>query len=136
MVLCFVESISTSDTKNTINSTIAGVGFLLSQKAVDNLLGITSISPRIIKLELEGNPKTTVICVYSPHNASPESDVEEFYSTLRRIVAQVPLHNILVMAGYLNAKLGPDDARFTYNKETNRNGKHLIDFMKEFYLLQ
>ena len=64
------QLVTSSATKNTINSTVAGVGFLLSQKALDNLLGITPISPRIIKLELEGNPKTTVICAYSPHNAS------------------------------------------------------------------
>ena len=113
---------------------MAGVCFLLSQKALDNLLEITSISARIIKLELEGNPKTTVICVYCPHNASPESDVEEFYTTLRSIVERVPLHNFLVIAGDLNAKLGPDSVRFTYNKETNSNGELLIDFMKEYNL--
>ena len=96
-----------------------GVGFLLSQKALDNLLGIKSISQRIIKLELECNHKTTVICVYSPHNASSESDVEQFCTTLRRTVEQVPLHNFLVIAGDLNAKLSPDSVRFTYNKETN-----------------
>ena len=83
---------------------------------------------------MEGNPKTTVICVYSPHNASSESDVEDFYTTLRSTVEQVPLHNFLVIAGDLNAKLGPDNVKFTYNKETNRNGEHLIDFMKEFNL--
>jgi len=46
----------------------------------------------------------------------------------------VPLHNFLVISGDLNAKLGPDDGKFTYNKETNRNGELLIDFMKEFNL--
>ena len=85
-------------------------------------------------LELEGNPKTTIICAYSPHNAAPEEDVENFYSTLRSTVEQVPLHNFFSIAGDLNAKLGPDEARFTYNEETNRNGEMLKDFMEEFNL--
>jgi hypothetical protein len=38
------------------------------------------------------------------------------------------------VTGDLNAKLGPDDARFTYNTQTNRNGDHLVDFMEEFNL--
>ena len=84
------QLVTSSATKNSINSTVAGVGFLLSQKALDNLLGITPISPRIINLELEGNPKTTVICVYSPHNSFSESDVEDFYTTLRSTVEQLP----------------------------------------------
>ena len=42
------QLVTSSATKNSINSTVAGVGFLLSQKALDNLLDITSISARII----------------------------------------------------------------------------------------
>ena len=85
-------------------------------------------------MELEGNPKTTAICVYSPHNSSSEQDIEDFYTKLRSTVEQVPKHNFLVISGDLNAKLGPEHARFTYNTETNCNGEHLIDFMDEFNL--
>ena len=72
--------------------------------------------------------------MYSPHNCSSESDIEKFYTELRTTVEQVPLHNFLIISGDLNAKLGPDDVKFTYNNETNRNGELLIDFMKEFNL--
>ena len=72
--------------------------------------------------------------VYSPHNASPEDEVEDFYTTLRSTVEQVPLHNFLVIAGDLNAKLGPDEVNFTFNSKTNRNGEILKDFTDEFNL--
>ena len=65
--------------KNSVNATVGGIGFLLSQKASDNLLNIESVTPRILVLELEGNPKTTVIFVHSPHNSSTEEDIEDFY---------------------------------------------------------
>ena len=85
-------------------------------------------------LELEGNPKTIVICVYSPHNSSSKEDIEDFYTTMRSTIEQVPLHNFLVIAGHLNAKLGPSDVKFTYNNQTNRHGEYLIDFIGEFNL--
>ena len=129
-----LQLVPSSTTKNATQSTVRGVGIPLSQKASENLLKIESISPSIMVLELEGNPKTTVICVYSQHNSSSESGIEDFYTKLRSAVEQVPHHNFLVISGDLNAKLGPDNARFKHNKETNRNGEHLIDFMEEFSL--
>ena len=113
---------------------MGGVGFLLSLKAYSNLLNVEPISPRIILIELVGNPVTTIICAYSPHNSSTIDEVEEFYSILRQTVEQVPLHNFLVIAGDLNAKLGPSDAKFTFDSDTNRNGEFLKDFMDEFNL--
>ena len=128
------QLVTSSASKNSSNASVGGVGFLLSSKASNNLLGVESISTRIMVLELEGNPKTTVMCVYSPHNASPEDEVEDFYTTLRSTVEQVPLHNFLVIAGDLNAKLGPGEVNFTFNSKTNRNGEILKDFMDEFNL--
>ena len=78
--------------------------------------------------ELEGNPKTTIVCVHSPHNSSTEEDFEDFYTSLRTTVEQVPPHNCLVIAGDLNSKLGPGDVNFTFYSTTNRNGEMLLDF--------
>ena len=85
-------------------------------------------------LELEGNPKATVICVYSPTNSSSQEDIESFYQTLSATIEQIPLHNFVTICGDFNAKLGPDEAFFTYNSETNRNGYLLKDLMNEFNL--
>ena len=51
------QFVSSSGVKNSINSTVGGIGFLISSKAIDNVLNIESISPRIMVLEFEGNPK-------------------------------------------------------------------------------
>ena len=60
--------------------------------------------------------------------------MEEFYSTLRSVLDQVPRHNFLSILGDMNAKLGPDDAKFAYDDRTNRNGEMLIDLMEEYDL--
>ncbi|XP_029654701.1 craniofacial development protein 2-like, partial [Octopus sinensis] len=128
------QLVTSSASKNTVNSTVGGIGFLLSSKASDTLLSIESISPRIMVLEIDGNPKTTLVCVYSPHNSSVADEIENFYTTLRSTIEQVPLHNFLVIAGDLNARLGPDETKFTFNSKTNRNGEMLKDFLEEFNL--
>ena len=128
------QLVTSSSSKNSANASVGGVGFLLSPAAINNILSIEHISPRILLIELEGNPRTTIISVYSPHNNCPADEVEEFYSTLKSTVEQVPAHNFLAIAGDFNAKLGPDDVNFTYNSSTNRNGEMLGDFMDEFNL--
>ena len=85
-------------------------------------------------LELKGNPKITLVCGYSPHNEAPEEDIIEFYSSLRSVLENVPRHNFLCVLGDMNAKIGPDDTKFSYDLATNRNGETLLDFMDEFNL--
>ena len=128
------QLVTSSVTKNSNNSSAGGVGFLLSSKACNNHLNVESITLRIIILELEENPKTTIICAYSLHNDAHECDMHKFYSTLRATVEQVPQHKVLAITGDRNAKLGPDDSKFTISEETNRNGEMLADFMEEYNL--
>ena len=86
------QLITSSATKNSSNSSVGGVGFLLSSKASENILNVESISPRIMVLELQGNPKSTIICVYSPHNDAPLEDMKSFYSDLKSVLENVPKH--------------------------------------------
>ena len=68
-----------------------------------------------------------------PTNSSSVNEIND-YTSLRSTIEQVPLHNFLVIAGDLNAKLGPDEAKFSFNSKTNRNGEMLTDFLEEFNL--
>ena len=57
---------------------VGGIGFLLSPKAIDNQLTVESVSPRIMVLELGVNPKTTIVCVYSPTNSSSVNEIDGY----------------------------------------------------------
>ena len=120
--------------KNSVNASIGGVGLLLSPRAMENLFNIDKVSPHVVIAEFEGNPKTTVIACHSPTNTSSDTEIEDFYTTLRSTIESVPAHNFLLIPGDFNAKLGPADAKFTFHSETNRNGDHLVDLMEEFNL--
>ena len=78
---------------------------MLSPKALKCLNSIEKISPRIVVATFNGNPATTVISCYSPTNTSDEQDVINFYDELSALSHHVPKHNLLVVAGDLNAQL-------------------------------
>ena len=103
-----------------MNAFVGGVGFLLSPKASSNLCNIESISPRIIVAEFSSNPTLMVVCTYSPHNCAPEKEVEEFYSSLKNLLDDIPRHNFLSVVGDFNAKLTFTDVFFSFNKLFNR----------------
>lgn len=124
--------VTSSAVKNTVNAAIGGVGLLLSPKAQKSLNSIESITPRILVASFNGNPKTTIICCYSPTNVSEESEIEEFYNELSGLTRQIPKHNVILIGGDFNAKLGNTDSfQNSFHAETNRNGEWLKDFLIE-----
>ena len=110
-----------SSWKNKSNSSIGGIGLLLSPSATKSLIIVEKISHRIITANFNGNPITTVVSCCSPTNVS------EFYNNMSSFTRYVPKHNVLIIAGDFNAHLGIDhDNKFAYHTENNRNG-YIID---------
>ncbi|ELT96954.1 hypothetical protein CAPTEDRAFT_106046, partial [Capitella teleta] len=126
---------TTSAWRNEAQAANGGVGMLLDSRARKSLRRATSHSKRILVAEFDCNPVTTIIVAYSPTNASAPEDAESFYEDLGVAIREVPAHNFLAILGDFNARLGTGDAPFTHHNETNRNGWHLLELMKEHGLL-
>ena len=105
------QLIISSAWKNARHTTAGGVALLLSSKAKFNLLQDENISSHILVARFQSNPKTTVISCYT------------FYDDLFSVLSRVPAHDFLSLSGDFNARLGPENALFTYNSEINRNEK-------------
>ncbi|XP_062923621.1 uncharacterized protein LOC134356591 [Mobula hypostoma] len=82
-----------------------GVGLMVNSKAKEALRGVVSVSDRILTAEFDGNPVTSVIICYSPHNSSEEKEVEAFYSKLHQAVTSIPAHNFLAVLGDFNDRV-------------------------------
>ena len=54
--------VTSSCAKNSTNASIGGTGFPLSQKVLKCCTSIKKINDHIIKIDLEGNPSTSLIC--------------------------------------------------------------------------
>ena len=124
--------VTSSAEKAENNSTIRGVGMLLSPDAYKSVINIETISPRIMIATFNGNPQTTVISCYSPTNTADEEDAKDFCSDLGNLIRQIPKHNIKIVGGDMNAKIGSSDCKgYSYHETTNRNGEFLLDLIRE-----
>ena len=101
---------------------------MLGAKARTGLLKVNKVHPRILVAEFPGNPKSTVLAVYSPTNCAWENEVEEFYNILGDVIQRKPAHNFLIVLADFNARLRPEDALHTYHSSTNRISSDLVDF--------
>ncbi|KAJ8393714.1 hypothetical protein AAFF_G00057670 [Aldrovandia affinis] len=127
--------ITSSAWRNEAQAATGGVGLLLSPRARKALRRVHQHTDRILIADFDGNPVTTIMVVYSPTNVAPVEEVEKFYEDLRTTVRDGPAHNFLAILGDFNARLGPEDAPFTYHDSTNRNGEHLAALLTEHELL-
>ena len=78
--------------------------------------------------------KLTVVQCFAPTNEASEEEKEAFYLALQDTAAQIPKHNMLVVLGELNAKVGMDNKGFEEIMggegcgNRNENGGLFLDF--------
>ncbi|XP_072025208.1 craniofacial development protein 2-like [Amphiura filiformis] len=127
--------ITTSATKNDAGAAVGGVGILLNKNAKNSLASVRTHNNRILIANFQGNPATTVIVTYCPTNVADEDIVENHYDSMRRAIESIPAHNLLIVMGDFNARVGLEDTKFTYHDTTNRNGKYLVELATEKNLI-
>ena len=51
------------------------------------------------------------------------------YNNLTDLVKGIPKHNVIVIGGDINAKIGDQESHgLSFQQETNRNGQFLLEF--------
>ena len=126
--------ITSSGWRNERDAAQGGVGIMVTKRAYEAITLIKSYSNRILLVSLDGNPRLTVISVYSPTEAYTMAEKEEFHNALRKAIADVPAHHLLLVVGDMNAKLGKynnDDPGWYYHTATNSNGQLLRETISE-----
>ena len=123
--------VTASAWRNDCGAANGGVGILLNSSARKTLTSIKPPNPRILIANFSGNPATTVMVTYSPSNSTSEDLVDNYYDNLRGAIEGVPAHNVLIIVGDFNAKIGKEDSCFLYHNETNRNGEMLLELSQE-----
>ena len=106
-------------------------GIMLNKRLINSLCEVISHSERILISKFHGIPAISIIIIYSPTNSSEDEFINKFYYELRRAIETIPHHNILIIIGDFNVRIGKYDGNFTYHQETNKNGLLLIDNINE-----
>ena len=107
---------------------------MMSERAKKALLEWTPVSKRMIKARFYSRyKKMTVIQVYAPTNEAADEEKEDFYNQLQDVIADCNKHDLIVVMGDFNAKVGEDN---TSREEVigrhgvgiiNDNGERLCD---------
>ena len=83
---------------------------MLSQNNAKSL-EFRQVNERLITARLQvKHGSITVVQCYAPTYDSSEYEKDQFYRSLKTVVEQVPTHDVLVVMGYLNAKIGNESA--------------------------
>ena len=117
---------------NSNGAAIGGIGILINKSALSSLSMIKRVNDRIMVATFCGNPKTTVVCCYAPHNESDEHLVETFYQQLSQTIDSIPVHSFLIVGGDFNAHC---IGLYSYHDTNNRNGDYLTDFVQQHNLI-
>ena len=115
-----------------------GVGILMDKEARKSMMGWEPVNSRIITARFYSKyVKTTFIQCYAPTEQATDEDKDQFYRTLQRQIDKTPRHDILVLMGDFNAKVG--DINTGYETcmgqegvgEMNDNGQRFADVCLE-----
>ena len=69
------------------------------------LTDIKPISSRLIRLEMNTIPRTTIICAYAPTSAHTDEAKDQFYDALQNEIDHTRRNRPLIVAGDFNARL-------------------------------
>ena len=113
-----------------------GTGFVLSQTAYDALMNFDCVSERISWIRLKCKwYNLSIICAYAPTEIAEDQDKDEFYDELQRTYERLPSHDMRLVIGDMNAKVGRDDTTFkntigkhSLHENENDNGFRLLSF--------
>ena len=112
-----------------------GVALIIDKQISKTLLEWQSVNERIIVARFNSrHTKMTVIQTYAPTNPAEEEVKIKFYDDLQRVINKVPPHDVLIVMGDLNAKVGRDNTGYERNMgkfgrgERNENGEKFLDF--------
>jgi len=102
----------------------AGTGFVIQNSAMNKIAGFEPISDCICKLRKKGKFYTiTLLNIYTPMEDKEENIKEQIYEELQRTHDRVPKHDIIIIVGDMNAKLGKEKV---FSKVVGRHTLHNI----------
>ena len=110
-----------------------GVGVIIRPEMAKAVKGFWTLSDRIVLVKLSGSPvDLNIIQVYAPTSTSTESDIDEFYRGLDTVTKQCKAHELTLVIGDFNAKVGNTETPGVTGKfglgDRNERGEKLVEW--------
>ena len=115
-----------------------GVALLLRKVTSKTLLEWKPINERLLYARFQSRfTKLSIIVSYAPINDAEEEEKDEFYDSLQATLEQIPPHDMTILMGDMNARVGNDNIgrERTMGKEgigdMTANGERLVNLCEE-----
>lgn len=115
-----------------------GCGFVVSTKLRERVLRWDPIDERLCSIRIKGRFfNVSLICAHAPTEVAEEEAKDNFYTKLDAAYQKCPGHDVKIILGDFNAKLGkesifrPAIGAHSLHDVTNDNGLRLIDLATE-----
>ena len=90
-----------------------GVAIMMTKEAGDALIDWVPINERIIKTRFfSEHIKLTMIHTCAPTEGADEQIKDEFYEKFQEMIQQVNKHDLVIVTGDMNAKVGNDNENY------------------------
>ncbi|XP_055371788.1 craniofacial development protein 2-like [Condylostylus longicornis] len=104
---CRVEGAKFYYSGNNTSTHRNGVGIIVTDKIIDYVTECVSYSDRIMLMKINAKPvKLNIIQIYAPTADSSEDEIEELYEQINYLMKQLKPHEINMVIGDFNAKVG------------------------------
>ncbi|XP_045454539.1 craniofacial development protein 2-like [Melitaea cinxia] len=113
-----------------------GVGFIVTKEMAKHVINFTPLTDRVALLKLNGHPfNLNIIQVYAPTAESSDDAIKSFYSDIMECLKLTKNHDINIIMGDMNAKVGQrpkNDVVGSFGLGSgNERGDRLVDFCLE-----
>ncbi|XP_072043634.1 craniofacial development protein 2-like [Amphiura filiformis] len=116
-----------------------GVGLLMSRHIHRCLQSVQTINQRILTASFNGNSQLTVTIIYAPTESATSGEKDSFNNPLEDHLEKVKRHNIHLVIGDFNARIGQDSHVFhpavvgphCFYDTTNDNGERLVNLCQK-----
>ena len=119
-----------------------GVGLVLSKSVKNSLISYTPVSERILAARVHSRHiDLSVVVAFAPTEDAQDSVKDEFYQQLGGVFDSLPGHDVKILLGDFNARIGRDNSSWTgviggesLHETSTNNGLRLLDFCAMYQL--
>jgi exonuclease III len=111
-----------------------GTGFIVRNEIEKNILSFEPYNDSYCKLRIKGKFNyLSIISVRAPTEEKPD-EKKKLYEDLQKVNNKIPKHDIVIILGDLNAKIGKKDVyknvagKHTLHGISNRNGEWVCEY--------